>query len=237
MKSLERRSIFTDDELLMGRKAKDYIIRKLDGEIPSADEIRALRVPRELYIEPEVALQKTEPHGVSHTGRLLVLGIPYITYYQKIWDNLKQPRVVIESLRFHDIRLSNAENYPTHAKDAVVFMEKHGIPPDLVPIWQSVAYIMSHHSDAIENDPPNEGIHTALFYERCLMQDLDASDLTRDGADKPIETIRFRLYSSRNLRLSYIMQYLRMTAQKINTGDAFEDQVQAGIQIGILRPS
>jgi hypothetical protein len=223
------------DDISLGWHCKEAMISQIRSELPSAYDIRTLRPKREWFIDPDSAMKKTEPHGVAHKGRLLVLGVPYMSFLKDVWQLHVQQDVVVEAIRRHDIRIHDWKSFPTHAEEAVLFFQQWGIPEELSHNWESIAYVIARHSDTVDHDPECVGIHRQLWQERQLMQDLDASDLTRPGANKPIETIRLRTLPAACIKLPYIMQLLRVTAQSIDTGDAFEDQIQAGINLGLLR--
>lgn len=228
-------TITPDQQLRLGRIIKDGMLRDIRHEIPSANEVRKLRPQNEWFIDPDCAKTKTDVHGIGHIGRLIVVGIPYIHWLKSHgYSDISEP-IIIEALRRHDVRVSSTDNYPDHAKAAVQFFQSRPLPAEIAKIWNPIAYVILRHPDDITNDPVNEGLHLMLYHERRIMQDLDASDLSRPGANVPIYKIRFRMDEASQFGLPYITKLLRVTADSYNTGDAFEDQIQAGIELGMVR--
>jgi hypothetical protein len=225
-------------QLELGWQAKDTMLFVIRNERPSANDMRVLYPPDDWFIDPELAKQKGETHGRGHIGTLLVVGIPYVRRlkHEPLYHHVSE-NIIVQTLRRHDVRLSTKENYPGHARAAVEFFRTHDMHREINDIWEDVAYIIEHHSDSIQDDPDLTGIHARLQHEREIMQDLDASDLTRPGANCRIHDIQFRKKAEADkYGLPYITQLVRFVSERIDTGDAFEDQIQAGISLGLVRP-
>ena len=225
-------------EATPGWEAKEAIRKwgECWGEIPSAQSVRASRPRIEWFIDPVAALEKDNPHGVAHVGRTIIVGkfiFPYVQYVCGL-GNLRKD-IIFASLRRHDVRASSRKNHKNHAQAAVDFFTPIEMHMDIVDIWKEVSYVIAHHADK-SITYPYRGIHRICWNEREFMQDIDASDLTRPGADKSIGDIRLRTDAAKRIQLPYITQLLRMKADQIHTGDVFEDQVLAGIESGMLRP-
>lgn len=223
------------EDLAIGWNAVEAIRSRLGSELPSGDSVMAYYPPTYWFIDSDAALKKDEAHGISHVARTIITGafiIPYIR--EHLGYPFLRERVILESLRRHDVRVGDGVKYEDHAQAAAEFFNNPEMHNEIDDIWKDVQYIISHHIEK-PNISGSHNTHPHLLFERQIMQDLDASDLTRNGVNKPIGAIRICSEPVKNLQLPNIMQLLRTRADVIHTGDAFKDHILAAVRLGLLR--
>lgn len=213
-------------------------IRSELGEaLPTAAYLREFRPDHSLFKSPAMARDPNNPHNEGHIARTQLL-LAVLTRLRLLHTPSLplDERLCLEALRFHDVRLDGWGSYPTHAQDAIAFVEQTGRNRVFFPDeWNTIAYLIFYHP--ARGNPPDSDMQRRLLPMLHTLQDSDASDLTRPPLDMPIDQIMLRTPEANHYHFPALAIFLQIMAAGMRTGDLYEAQLSAGARLGLVLPS
>lgn len=229
-------------DLDIGFLAIENYVRIVRNHIPTVGQIRASMPPIDDFLDPIVAAQEGAVHGREHIAAGFIIGISFLEKHARSVPMLNLPiQEILFAWRIHDLDVSNRKNYYGHGLHVVQRFEQSGKHLVYEPNqWELIRFLVIHHSERIDDIQANETLsQTPLRLREALkaLQDMDASFLTRKGADVPIKEIRFRTMTAQTLKLQYIARVLLEEARRQRTGDPCENYIQAALKLQLLRPN
>jgi hypothetical protein len=206
------------------------------GELPTESDVRVYLPAMSDFMDPESAMHKKAPHGVSHITRLLIMGARVIDKQTMSHPMLALPvQGMMEALSIHDCGVIDSEENDHHGADVITWFEKTGKSLRYGSRWEMIKFFVTRHSDKPGSE--NGFLRMQPLRMRVALetiQDIDASDLTRPGVGVHKDKIVLRTDLAKYYELPTIAEILRTTAEGIHTGNPVEDQIEAAVQLGLL---
>lgn len=225
----------TRSEVSQGRRAINSMLEAISYRVPTVDQLQPYIPILSDFIDPVQAAEKESVHGQVHIVRTLILAPPFIRFCQKFNPGFTIPeQAIMQSLSIHDLDVVDSINNPNHGPHVVQRFEESGQHKRYGDNWRVIKFIVNHHSERFEHKDPETPFW--LKHALWIAQDTDASELARGGVNMPVSLIHFRTMEARILGLAYIDIALRNAARSEQTGDPLEDQIQAALKLGLIRP-
>ena len=210
---------------------------ELGDALPTVGYLRQFRPDRSLFLSPSLACDPNNPHNEGHIARTQLLDA--VLSRLRLRDTPSLPlneRLSLEALRFHDIRLDGRGSYLTHAQDAITFAEQTGWHRKFSPEdWATITYLIFCHP--LRGNPPDSDMQRQLLPMLHTLQDSDASDLTRPPLHIPMCEIMLRTQEAKDYHFPSLAILLQIMSADMRTGDIYEDQLTAGVRMGLVQKS
>ena len=217
-----------------------FIRGRLDGRLPSVDDIRLFRPERTMFQREEDATDPKNPHNEAHYSRG-AMGLVNLTRLRLSGDPglALDERVLLTAFRWHDAYQGRWENNPLHGPQAAdaFWNDKGEAQRFTFEQRQAIQWLLYYHSEL--HDPPHSVMRDRYLEALNSIRDTDASELMRKNLFSPVpaEAIILRTPEARACHLPYVMKLVENVAELSNTGDSFEDQLVAAQRLGLLVPS
>ncbi len=193
----------------------------------------------ELWENPNHIFEKENPHNKAHNPRVVIAAyhIALYEFRDRPEDLPKILPIILETLKWHDIRQGRDENNPYHGIQASALFRQDSqtalkySPQEI----EDIAYLIAHHSD--RNYPPEDAQLTRLKELFDIIRDADACELTRAPLHFPLygkNRIELHTEAAKLFNLPDVMRLLQLEADRFEDCDIVEAQWKAAQILGLI---
>ena len=189
-----------------------------------------------MWKKPEYVTDPENPHNKPHSYRVAI-GACIIAAIEYRGNEEAMPKVVpmlLDMLRYHDIRQGRKNNNPMHGLEAAtLFLDDPAMKVKYSSVeMQDMAYMIEHHSDRRDPDgyPRFEQIKK-IFH---ILQDADACELRRRPLKRPFLEIYLHSDAAREILLPDILRLLQDASDIFHDDDIMIRHRRAAIMLGLV---
>lgn len=205
--------------------AVSTIRREIEPELPHAAFLRRHRPNPSWFPDPSVAASKDALHGIAHSASLMMLG-------ELLCSQLRHQGIAVDSQvvravgQTHDL----FREFEHHGQLAARWQKRHFAGQLLPLVVKKIMTVTYWH--AVPNGGVPEGVRA--MSEFAAFKTIDILDRVRLGEE--IDVARLRIERARE-HFPIIARALWQIYPFSTTGDPYEDMIQAGLLLGIVRES
>ncbi len=193
-----------------------------------------------LWENPDHVYEKDNPHNKAHNPRVAIAAY-YIALYE-FRDRIDQlPKVlsiILETLKWHDIRQGREYNNTEHGAQAAELFLKHQKTSEKYSPQEieDIAYLITHHSD---RDYPEDDTQFPRLKEIFdIIRDSDACELTRAPLHFPMDgenRIELHTQAAKLFNLPDVMRLVQLEADLFEDCDIVAAQWKAARILGLVQ--